>query len=334
MIMEIERIVTHTDFDGVVSAALCSLGLSCDRFVFTGPVSVSKAQVPIGSVDVVCDLPYPLECGMWFDHHPGNLEAVRLRGIDPATIPGRFDAQPSCARVVFDYFMKAGIALPAHMEGTVAEADMIDSFAYTSVEEWRRETPGKLVDMGLKARADSYGDQLEFLDRLVLLVRDLPLGEIARDPEVAARIEAFRADEEKTMRLIEGAVSFLPEDADRELIVMDFSHHNRQPRIQRNLAYLIRPDALGALTINSRFTGGRKTNGLSFTLSLSMNLTGRDHGKDAGEIMRSLDLGDGHAGAAAGAIDCASKQEMLRAKERILSEIWRMWREMPAGRKD
>jgi hypothetical protein len=331
MTMAIERIVTHTDFDGVVSAAVCSLGLSCERFAFTGPVSVGKAEMPIGTGDAVCDLPYPLECSMWFDHHPGNLEAVRLRGIDPATIPGRFDAQPSCARVVLDHFTAAGLAVPEHLARSVAEADMIDSFAYTSVEEWRRETPGKLVDMGLKARADSYGDQLKFLERLVLLVRDMQLEEIAHDAEVAGRIESFRADEERMMKLIEGAVSFLPEDTAHELIVMDFSPHNRQPRVQRNLAYLLHPGALGALTINSRFMGGRKTNGLSFTLSLSMNLTGRDHGKDAGEIMRTLDLGDGHAGAAAGAIDCASKQEMLRAKERILSGIWRMWSAMPAG---
>lgn len=329
--MEIDRIVTHTDFDGVVSAALCSVGLSCGEFTFAGPVSVTKAEIPIGRGDAVCDLPYPLECSMWFDHHPGNLEAVRLRGIDPSTIPGRFDAQPSCARVVLDHFTAAGISVPGHLVASVAEADTIDSFAYTSVEEWRRETPGKLVDMGLKARADSYRDQLRFLERLVLLVRDGPLDEIARDAEVAARIESFRADEERMLKLIGDAVSFLPEDTRRELIVMDFSPHNRQPRVQRNLAYLLHPQALGALTINSRFVGGRKTNGLSFTLSLSMNLTGREHGKDAGEIMRSLDLGDGHAGAAAGLIDCASKQEMLRAKERILSGIWRMWSAMPAG---
>ncbi|MDD3643775.1 MAG: hypothetical protein PHQ19_09975 [Candidatus Krumholzibacteria bacterium] len=331
MTVEIERIVTHTDFDGVVSAAVCSLGLSCEKFVFAGPVSVARAEIPIGPADAVCDLPYPLECGMWFDHHPGNLEAVRLRGIDPGTIPGRFDAKPSCARVVFDHFSGAGLAMPGHLALTVAEADTIDSFAYTSVEEWRRETQGKLVDMGLKAKADSFGDQIRFLGRLVLLVRDLPLDEIARDPEVAGRIESFRSDEARMMKLIEGAVSFLPGDAAHELVVMDFSHHNRQPRIQRNLAYLLHPGALGALTINSSFAGGRKTNGLSFTLSLSMNLTGRDHGKDAGEIMRSLDLGDGHAGAAAGRVDCSSKQEMLRAKERILAEIWRMWSEMPVG---
>ena len=75
-------------------------------------------------------------------------------------------------------------------------------------------------------------------------------------------------------------------------------------------------------------------NGFGVSISLSMNLTGREHGKDAGEIVRSLDIGDGHPGAAGGRLECASKDEMLREKRRVLDEIWRMWREMPVGEKE
>ena len=94
---------------------------------------------------------------------------------------------------------------------------------------------------------------------------------------------------------------------------------------------MLHPDALGAMTINSLFRRGRKTNDLSVTVSLSMKMTGRDHGKDMGEIMRTLNIGDGHAGAAAGTIHCGSKDEMLREKERVISRIWEMWSAMPAG---
>ncbi len=62
-----------------------------------------------------------------------------------------------------------------------------------------------------------------------------------------------------------------------------------------------------------------------------MNMTGRDHKKDMGEIMRELDIGDGHTGAAAGTIHCHSKDMMLREKKRALDEIWAMWKAMPAG---
>ena len=98
--MGFERIITHGDFDGIVCAALCSLLEDCSRFVFAGPNTITRSEISIGSSDIVCDLPYPLECGLWFDHHSGNREAVKLRGIDPDSIAGRFDPQPSCARVV------------------------------------------------------------------------------------------------------------------------------------------------------------------------------------------------------------------------------------------
>ena len=86
--MDYDRIITHTDLDGIVSAAIVSFVYGCDTFIFAGPNAIARAEISIGVRDVVCDLPYPLECGLWFDHHPGNREALALRGIEPAAIPG------------------------------------------------------------------------------------------------------------------------------------------------------------------------------------------------------------------------------------------------------
>ena len=326
-----DRIVTHGDFDGVVSAAVCSAALGIEDVVFTGPGSIERAEITVGAGDIVTDLPYPLECGMWFDHHPGNLEALGLRGIDPASIPGRFEEKPSCARVVLEYFSWEGFDMPPHLAAAVDEADTIDSFDYRSVEEWRRETPGKLVDMSIKSPFGDLRERARFLRELTAMVRDMPLEEVAADEEVASRIEDYRAEEEKMLGLIEESTFFLEEDTDHELVVMDFTRHNRRPRVERNLAYLVHPGALGAMTINSLFRRGTKTNDLAVTISLSMNMTGRSHGKDMGEIMRSLGIGDGHPGAAAGTIRCSSKGEMLREKERLLERVWAMWKEMPSN---
>lgn len=323
------RIITHNDFDGIISAALCRISLGLDDVFFTGPNAIERSEVSITADDIVCDLPYPLECGMWFDHHPGNLDAVRLRGIDPESIRGRFDEKRSCARVVFEYFTEKGFEFPEFMGETVSEADMIDSFDYRSVEEWRRETPGKLVDMSMKARIGSFADQLEYLGKLAVLAGEKPLEEILAGEEVAARVEGYREEEAGMLDLVRDSISFLDRDGGRELVVMDFTRHRKRPRVLRNLAYLVHPDALGTVTINSLFERGRKTNGLSVSVSLSMNLTGREHGKDMGEIMRSLNIGDGHAGAAAGTLYCSSKDEMLREKKRLLGEIWELWSSMP-----
>ena len=329
--MELERIVTHGDFDGVVSAAICSRVLGIDRFFFTGPSMIERSEVSITAGDVVCDLPYPLECGLWFDHHPGNREALALRGIDPLSIPGRLDdTKPSCARVVLEYF-SPDHELPPHFAATVAETDTIDSFNYHSVEEWRRETPGKLVDMSMKAHHADRRDETDYLNDLVRLVRDRPLEEVAGEAAVAARAAGYRDEEKRMIEFIEKSVSYIPQDSAREIALLDFSGHSRPPRVHKNLAYLVAPQSLGVLVLGSVFRGGRKTNDLSVSMSLSMNLNRREHGKDIGEIMRRLNIGDGHAGAASGTVRSDTKDAMLRAKKRLLADIWKLWVEGPRG---
>ncbi len=327
--MDYDRIITHGDFDGVVSGAICSFVLGVDTFVFTGPGAIARAEISIGKRDVVCDLPYPLECGLWFDHHPGNREALALRGIDPAAIPGRLDGtKPSAARVVFEYYSERGTDLPARFAETVAEADTIDSFDYRTIDEWLRETPGKLVDMSLKAPVPDFRERTKFLEMLVRLVRDGSLADALRDPAVAGRVARYRDEEKRMIEFLKKSISFLDEDAAHELVVLDFTAHSRPPRVLKNLAYLLEPAALGALTVSPVFRGDRKTTDLSISMSLSMNMTDKAHGKDIGEIMRSLDIGDGHAGAAAGMIHSASKDEMLRKKKKALSDIWKLWKAM------
>lgn len=324
--MGFERIVTHGDFDGLVSSAVCSYAEGCERIIFTGPNSIARAEISIDSRDIICDLPYPLEAGMWFDHHPGNLDALKLRGIDPSGIPGRFDEKPSCARVVLDYYMDLGAELPDYFTETVGEADMIDSFGYRSIDEWRRETPGKLVDMSLKVYFASPRDQTKYYRHVASLLRDEPLARVLDDEAVSRNLERYRVEEARMIEFIERSISFLPQDEGREIAVLDFTHHKRRPRVVRNLAFLLHPSALAVLTLNPLFRGGVKTNDFNVSLSLSMNLTGREHGKDAGEIMRTLDIGDGHTGAASGVVRNETKEDMTRNKERILSKIWRLWR--------
>jgi hypothetical protein len=68
-----------------------------------------------------------------------------------------------------------------------------------------------------------------------------------------------------------------------------------------------------------------KSNDLGFSMSLSIEANKRASSKNIGEIMRTLNLGDGHPGAAAGTLRCRSKQEMLKKKKEVLSKIFRLW---------
>jgi hypothetical protein len=319
-----EKIITHNDFDGLASAAICSFVFQIENIQFAGPNTISSAQISISEQDIVCDLPYPLTCGLWFDHHVGNLEELKYRRIDPATIPGRFEALPSCAHVCFDHFNQSQ-PLPVYLEQLVAEADIIDAFNYSSIEEWRRETPGKIIDAAIRAHLDDVKQKRHLLRQWILLLRAHPIHTVAVTPTVQESYQRYLNEEQEMLKLIEQNAIFLEQDARQEIILLDFTQFNRRPVVIKNLAYLLFPQALAVLELNALFNRGVKTTNFGISMSLSLTLNGVPHQRDIGEILRELNLGDGHAGAAGGTVYCNSKNEMLKQKQHILQEIFRLW---------
>lgn len=319
-----DKIVTHNDLDGVVSASLCAWALKIQKMVFAGPLTITRSQMTITEKDVVCDLPYPLQCGLWFDHHEGNIQELEYRGIDPKTIPGRFDLKPSCSRVVFEYFSER-TELPPHFLQAVEEADVIDSFSYTSIEDWRKETPGKVIELTLKIQSRSAEDQIRYMKDLAQELRDRPIEEVSGLPFVQRRLNQYREEEGRMLRIIQDASFFLELDKPKELVVIDLTPYQRRPHLIKNLAFLIYPEALGVLEVYNLLDQGVKSNHLGFSMSLSINGNRKGQNRNIGEIMRTLNIGDGHPGAAAGTIRCRSKDEMLKKKKEMLNQIFKLW---------
>lgn len=320
------RIVTHDDLDGLVSAAIVSLGTGVGRFYFTGPVTIYEGRASTTEEDIVCDLPCPVRFGMWFDHHSGNLADLELRGLDVERIPGKFSPAPSCARVVYEYYRER-VQFPPFMEDTVARTDRVDSFDYTTMEQWREPLPERFLADSIIAASREGRNYHLYLKKLVSLFREGSMEEAVSDPDVEAAVRSFRDLEERSLKLIEQDTSFHGDDPDHEIAIVDLTRHNRKPDILRNLAFIRHPESLAVLLIQNVFKGGRKTNDLIFSMSLSFLMNAREHDKDIGEIMRSMNLGDGHPGAGSGRLSCASKDEMLKAKDATVSEILRIWRE-------
>jgi len=320
-----DKIITHNDFDGIVSASLCSWALKIQKVVFAGPLTVARSQITITEKDVVCDLPYPLQCGLWFDHHEGNLQELALRKIDLQSIPGRFDLKPSCSRVVYEYF-SGREELPSYFLEAVEEADIIDSFSYSSIEDWRRETPGRALSLTLNVPFPSVEDQASHMRNLVQQLRDRSLEEVSHLDFVQKRLKQYREEEGRVLKMIRDTSSFMEQDEKKELVVIDLTRYQRRPRLIKNLAFLIYPEALGVLEVSNLMDHqGVKSNHLGLSMALSIKGNRQDQSKNIGEIMRVLNIGDGHPGAAAGTVRCQSKQEMLKKKKELLERIFRIW---------
>ncbi|GAB6061357.1 hypothetical protein [Deferrisoma palaeochoriense] len=324
-----ETIVTHNDLDGVASAALCSKAYGVNRIFFAGPVQIQQARATVTARDIVCDLPYPAECALWFDHHQGNLADLEERGLDPASIPGRFAPEKSCARVVYQYLLDEGRKLPDHFAELVGAVDVVDSFDYASVEEWRAETPAHVVANAMKGEFRSPSQRNLFYRNLVYALRDHGLEKVARAKAVRRRYEAYLAEEENMLRLLEQDAR--PLDIEPSIVLVDLTRHNRKPFVWKNLAQVLYPEALAVVSVECAFRNGRKTNDLGFSMSLTIRQNRSGEPKDVGEIMRALNIGDGHPGAGAGRVSCRSKDEMLRTKDEVLARIVELWRAQGKG---
>ena len=320
-----DKIVTHNDFDGIVSASLCSRVLKIQKIIFAGPMTITRSQITITEKDVVCDLPYPLQCGLWFDHHEGNLQELALRKIHSKSIPGRFDLKPSCSRVVYEYFCETEV-IPSYFLEAVEEADVIDSFSYSSIEDWRRKTPGRVIDLTLKVHFQSTEDQASYMRNLVQQIRDRSIAEVAPLDFVQKRLKQYREEEGRMLQIIRDASYFIEQDERREVVVVDLTSYQRRPHLIKNLSFLTYPEALGVLEVyNLTDHQGVKSNHLGLSMSLSINGNRQGQTKNIGEIMRTLNIGDGHPGAAAGTVRCKSKQEMLKKKKELVDQIFRLW---------
>jgi len=73
------RLVTRSDFDGLVCAALLKhLGI-LDDILFVHPKDVQDGKVEIGPNDVTTNLPYNERAAISFDHHSSEAKRSAAR---------------------------------------------------------------------------------------------------------------------------------------------------------------------------------------------------------------------------------------------------------------
>lgn len=324
------RIVTHSDFDGIVCAAICGHIFNIDHYFFTGPRVIQESKIVITKKDIVCDLPPPRDCGLWFDHHKGNGDEIRTRGPGLNQIEGCFSLKPSCSRVVYDYFSRS-FEIPSRFSRMVEEADEIDTFNYSSIEEWQKETPGKIIDWTLKLRDGDNLSRRRYMTELVDQLKIKSLNEVAQLPSVKTLYQKYQDNKQSMLDRIQKEAVFLDEDSEKELVILDMTRHKEQTRILKHLSYLQFPQSLGVLEINNLYEQKKRSNNLSFSMSLALKVDGKEHQKDVGKIMRQMRIGDGHRGAGAGVVFCRKRSEMEMRKEKVLKQIFSIWRSQSDG---
>ncbi len=152
------RLVTRSDFDGLICAVLLrELGL-VDEILFVHPKDVQDGKVAVTRNDILTNLPYVPEAHLVFDHHSSEL----LRNGAPKPNHVLSPTAPSAARVVFDHYGGAA-RFPGVSEELMAAVDQADSAQY-SLEDILRPTGWTLLNYlmdsrtGLDAAATTFAD--------------------------------------------------------------------------------------------------------------------------------------------------------------------------------
>jgi nanoRNase/pAp phosphatase (c-di-AMP/oligoRNAs hydrolase) len=186
------RLVTRSDFDGLVCAALLKeLGLLHD-ILFVHPKDVQDGKVELTADDVTTNLPYRPEVALSFDHHASELRRV-VGERDNRVMSA--DAQ-SAARVVYDHF--GGAARFPRVSVEMMEAvDRADA-AQLSIEDIRDPQGWILLSFlmdprtGLgrfrEFRISNYQLMMELIDSCL----NLSIDEILESDDVAERVQLYR----------------------------------------------------------------------------------------------------------------------------------------------
>lgn len=190
------RLVTRSDFDGLVSAVLLKSKGLIDDVLFVHPKDVQDGKIPISARDITTNLPYVPECHLCFDHH--TSEVLRVAGeakgnlvLDPHA--------PSAARVVWNHFGGAS-AFPDISDEMMAAVDKADSAEFTQDDVL---TPSGwvllsfLVDSrtGLGRFREFTISNYSLMMELVEYCRHDTAEQVLARPHVAERVHVYREHE-------------------------------------------------------------------------------------------------------------------------------------------
>ncbi|MEG0778738.1 MAG: exopolyphosphatase [Oscillospiraceae bacterium] len=190
------RLITRSDFDGLVCGSLLKEAGIIDHWKFAHPKDLQDGIVEINSDDCLANVPYVEGCGLWFDHHSSELERNKLAG----KFNGESRLTPSCARIIYDYY--GGNERFPHYTDMMDYVDRVDSGNLTA-DEIQNPTGwillGFLMDprTGLGRWREFTISNYQLMERLLDACRTMSIEEILQIPDVQERVEVYFEQAEK-----------------------------------------------------------------------------------------------------------------------------------------
>jgi nanoRNase/pAp phosphatase (c-di-AMP/oligoRNAs hydrolase) len=294
------RLVTRSDFDGLVCAVLLNELDLIDDIKFVHPKDMQDGKVEITDRDITTNLPYVPGVHLAFDHHAS--ETLRNTGeranhiIHPDV--------PSAARVVFDHYGGTS-RFPATFFDMMAAVDKSDS-AQFSREEVLEPTDWVLLNFLMDSRT-GLGRFREFRVSNYQLMMDLikycrhhGIEQILQLPDVIERVDLYFEHNAKAREQIERCST-----VHGNLVVLDLRPEETIFAVNRFMIYAMFPDT--NISIHQMW-GVQKQNTVFATGKSILN---RSSKTNIGALMLSYD-GGGHENAGTCQVDNDRADQVLQ----------------------
>ena len=188
--LDIQRIVTDSDLDGVVTASILRRWWPDSEVIFGHPGELRAGLMDhlMNRKTAVCDLPRHPECGLSIDHHQSNKPLG-----DEGGVVSVWRATPSAARIAHD-LLKDRIDL-SDLDDLLDWVDKLDGGGVTR-EEYLSDTPavwlGRVIDV-------SEGTAMVVLEGLQ---RGVGVDEILKIPLISSKLEERKRERETLTEII------------------------------------------------------------------------------------------------------------------------------------
>ena len=295
------RLVTRSDFDGLVCAVLLNELDLIDDILFVHPKDMQDGKIAITERDITTNLPYVPGAHLAFDHHAS--ETLRNTG-DRANHIIEAEA-PSAARVVYRHY-GGKATFPTISDDMMDAVDKADS-AQFSEDEVLNPTGWVLLNYLMDSRTglgrfrNFRISNYQLMMDLIKYCRNHTIEQILALPDVVERVELFREHEANGKEQIQRCAT-----VHGNLVVLDLRHEETIWAVNRFMVYALFPQA--NISIHAMW-GVQKQNTVFATGKSILNRTSRTH---VGELMLAYG-GGGHEAAGTCQVDNDRADAVLQA---------------------
>jgi len=279
------RLLTRSDFDGSVCAALLQeLGL-VDEILYIHPKDLQDNKIAVTEDDIIANVPFAEGCGLWFDHHSSEHERIKLEG----RFKGASELAPSAAQVIYEYYKKdvnyAGKL--KKFEDLIKIVGIADSARF-SKEDILNPTGWIMLAFiadprtGLGYKRSFRISNFELMKKLPQLLRSQPIEEILALPDLQERIQVYHEETSKYKALLVRHTHI-----EGDAIVINFQGIDQIAVGNRFLEYVLYPEQ----NISLRIVDGR--NNEFAMISVGHSIINRTSVVDVGSMVLKYG-GGGH----------------------------------------